>query len=299
VKLTTQLERAARAHDGLITLNEWIAAGNSRAAWFRQHPGLLISCGPGVARIAGSSRTPRQRIRAAVLSTSNTLASHRSAAYLWGIEVEGAAPVDLIAAGPRFGAQRDGIVIHRPTDLADLRPVARDGIPTTSLMRTLLDLGAVAPASVGPALEGLLIAGTITVPGVCRTLSRHRTRGRDGVRALERALESMPLGDKPPDSVLEPAMARLLDRAGIRGWVFHQWVGGIELDFGFASECVDVEVDGWASHSRRGQFERDRERDAELGAIGWLVLRFSWTQVTRRPSWVASRLAATLASRSA
>jgi hypothetical protein len=248
--------------------------------------------------MAGAPITPEQRIRSAVLASANTLASHRSAAYLWGVDIVGDEPVDLISTVRSSGPKLDSVVIHRPFDRADLRPVQRKSIPTTNPMRTLLDLGAVAPESVPGALEQLLIAGTVTVAGVTRTLFQHRKPGRAGVGPLRAAIEELPLGAKPPDSVLEPAMAALFERAAIVDWVFHERVGGIELDFGFPKQRVDVEVDGWATHSTRIQFERDRERDAELSALGWLVLRFTWKQVTRKPNWVTSRVAATLASRS-
>lgn len=116
--------------------------------------------------------------------------------------------------------------------------------------------------------------------------------------ALREAIEGLTLGSKPPDSVLETAMGKLLDRAGIGGWVFHHRVIGIELDFAFPAQRVDVEVDGWASHAKRAQFERDRERDAELAAVGWHVMRFTWRQVTRRPEWVVSRVRSVLSDRS-
>jgi very-short-patch-repair endonuclease len=297
MKITTKLDRAARAHDGLITLSEWIAAGNSRTAWFENNSGALVTSGPGVKRLAGAAKSPEHRIRAAVLATQNTVASHRSAAYLWGVDLVGDDPVDLISTTRNRGPKLAGVVIHRPTDCDHLRPVARRSIPTTNPTRTLIDLGAVAPPSVGPALEQLLIAGTINVGGVVRTLFHHRRSGRNGVRALREAVETLTLGSKPPDSVLEPAIAQLFERANIEGWIFHEWVGGTELDFGFPVQRVDVEVDGWGSHSTREQFERDRERDADLGALGWLVLRFTWRQVTQRPNWVARSVAATLALR--
>jgi Protein of unknown function (DUF559) len=298
MKFTDRLDRTARSHDGVVTMREWMAAGNSRASWFRHQGGVLVPYGPGVARFAGAPATTKQQIRAAVLGTKNTVASHRSAAYLWGVDIDGADPVDLIATTVRFGPRLRNTVIHRPSDLADLRPVVRAGIPATNPMRTLLDLGAVAPDMVDVALEQMLIAGLVTVPGLGRMLASHRQRGRRGVGPLDKALKTLLLSEKPPDSVLEPAMARVFARVGIDGWIFHHYVVGIELDFGFPAQHVDVEVDGWASHAKRRQFERDRERDAELGAVGWLVLRFTWTQVTRRPSWVASTVLATLVSRS-
>jgi very-short-patch-repair endonuclease len=45
-------------------------------------------------------------------------------------------------------------------------------------------------------------------------------------------------------------------------------------------------VDGYAYHRSPSAFEDDRERDVVLVLAGWQVLRFTWTQLTRRPAWV-------------
>lgn len=55
-----------------------------------------------------------------------------------------------------------------------------------------------------------------------------------------------------------------------------------------------VEVDGYAFHSSRAAFERDRVRDAELQAAGYRVLRVTWRQVTGEPEAVIARIAALL-----
>lgn len=56
-----------------------------------------------------------------------------------------------------------------------------------------------------------------------------------------------------------------------------------------------AELDGRAAHLTATAFERDRRRDAVLGAAGYGVERFSWTQVTRRPTDVLAVLRARLA----
>jgi very-short-patch-repair endonuclease len=296
VRINERLERMARAHHGVVTLDDWIKGGNSRASWYRNPGDGLVFLGPNVARLAGAKITPEQRIYAATRAAKGSVASHRSAAYLWKLDVVGDDPVDLVV-GQTSGLALTGVELHRPKDRADLRPIYWKGVPTTTAVRTLLDLGAVAPQAVAPGLEQLVIRRILTVAGIQRAIAEHREHGRHGVTVLDRAVRELTLGAKPPDSVLEPVMGRLFERRRIDGWVFHLVVGGMELDFGFPEHRVDVEVDGWSSHSTREQFERDRVRDAELGALGWLVLRFTWNQVTRRRAWVASRIAATLASR--
>ena len=111
-------------------------------------------------------------------------------------------------------------------------------------MRTLLDLGAVRPDLVASSLDALMVAGTITAAGVRRVLEEERRRGRPGVRVLERALDDLPDLGKPPDSVLELTMGRLLERAGLGEWSFHHRVGRYELDFAIPALCFGVEVDG-------------------------------------------------------
>jgi very-short-patch-repair endonuclease len=62
---------------------------------------------------------------------------------------------------------------------------------------------------------------------------------------------------------------------------------------------VLVEVDGWRAHAHRLAFERDRARDAELVALGYVVLRFTWRQLRDSPLLVAAQIAQALAHRTA
>ncbi len=115
--------------------------------------------------------------------------------------------------------------------------------------------------------------------------------------ALEAALDALPLGAKPPDSVLEPAMSALFRRWGIDGWVFHLVIGRFEVDFAFPSAMLVVEVDGWDPHRTRQAFEDDRARDARLVSLGWSVIRVTWRQVTQEPGKVARNVGAALRHR--
>jgi very-short-patch-repair endonuclease len=67
-------------------------------------------------------------------------------------------------------------------------------------------------------------------------------------------------------------------------------VEGVEVDFPWPRRRLIVEVDGYAYHRSPTAFETDRERDVHLTLAGWTVLRFTWTQVTTRPAWVAYAL---------
>ena len=54
-----------------------------------------------------------------------------------------------------------------------------------------------------------------------------------------------------------------------------------------------VEVDGWETRKTYGAFQRDTARQNALVVEGgWAVIRFTWTDVVRRPGYVAAQIAA-------
>jgi very-short-patch-repair endonuclease len=103
------------------------------------------------------------------------------------------------------------------------------------------------------------------------------------------------MNERPPDSVLEEAMTRLVMRFSLPQLVFHPRLVGYEVDFLVAGSCIVVECDGWATHGlMRSTFESDRVRDNDLAAAGYVV-RFTWRQICRQPASVARRLRAVIA----
>lgn len=284
-----------RTHHGLITRTVAEQLGVSEAAWYRAtgHGPLEITH-PGVARVAGSPITREQRILAGVWACGEgAMASHRSAAFLWGARRPDTDPVDVIVDRRSTSARIAGVVVHHPRDLAELRAVVRRGIPTTTPMRMLLDLGAVDSAGVPSALEEILRGRAVSHRGVAQFLDRHRGRGRHGTRALHRALDANMIDGRPIDSALEKRMARLVERYSLPDVEFHAVCAGYEVDFLVTGTTVVLECDGWSTHGAdREQFEFDRERGHDLAAAGFIVMRFTWTQITRNPARVANRIEA-------
>ena len=58
----------------------------------------------------------------------------------------------------------------------------------------------------------------------------------------------------------------------------------------FREARVVVEVDGWAAHSDREAFERDRQRQNVLVNAGYVVLRFTWRDLTEREPTVVAQI---------
>jgi hypothetical protein len=131
-----------------------------------------------------------QTVLAAALRTGG-VASHLSAAWLWGAPVPPVDPVDVTVTDRHRSRRVTGVRVHRPTDLLDLEPQEQDGVPVTTPERTLVDVGAVASAAiVAEVLERFVAAGLVTVGAVSAALDRHAGRGRSGVGALRTVLRA-------------------------------------------------------------------------------------------------------------
>jgi very-short-patch-repair endonuclease len=288
-------DRYASRHRGLLRFEE---SGLTRQQWNEAVArGDLELRHRNVARMYGARSTLEMRIEAAVLAGgSDALASHRSSAMLWGAERPSDDPIDVILPGRTRRARLSDVVVHRPRDMRQLRPVWRRGIAATDPLRTLVDLGAVDAAGVDVALLRFVVDGYVTPRGVRAALVRHSQHGRHGVVALRDALDRWSLDEKPADSDLEALMGEIIVTFDLPSVEFHARIGGYEVDFWIVGSNVIIECDGWSAHGAdHDQFEFDRIRDADLLAQGIISLRLTWRQMVRSPRAVAKRIHAALA----
>jgi very-short-patch-repair endonuclease len=284
----------ARAHHGIITFE---ASGLSKSAWYRAiEAGTILQIHPLVARLPGTPDTPEQRIAAGVHAIgAPALASHRSAARLWGVPRPDDDPVDVILTGNRRDLRLDGVVLHHPSDRGRLIPQKRYSIACTNILRTLLDLGAVDPHGVHTAVGHAMTTGLASLPAIDAAAAEHAKQGRAGTVSLRDAISDWSIDDKPADSVLESVMARLIHRYSLPPVEFHPLVQGREVDFRVIDTPVILECDGWTYHGLdRNNFERDHDRDVDLIAAGWIVVRFTYRAIVTRPTATANRIRAAI-----
>jgi hypothetical protein len=140
----------ALSHHGLVHRQAALEAGISSSAWYRSIAAQQVEqLYPNVVRLAGVPTTFAQRAMAAVWACGEgALASHRTSSALWGTARPEDDPIDVILPSRSMHSLPEGIVVHRPRDRYDLRPVYRQKVPTTNPMRMLVDLGAVDEAAV-------------------------------------------------------------------------------------------------------------------------------------------------------
>ena len=288
------IDARARQQYGLITRSQLASSGISEHVthdWIERQRLQVVH--PCVYRLAGVPETWHQRQLAAVLAAPDSAASHRAAAFLWGLLPE----IDLIELTTPYRRSPGlaGATVHRSLDLRDSGVVVRDGIATTTPLRTMVDLGAVLkPWLVADCLERGLTSRLFSLKAVDAERMRLAKRGRRGAGVIREVLDDRALGSTPADGLLEPRMAALLRDFGLPEAVFQYILGPYRLDFAYPELKVAIEVDGWEVHGTPKALRADLERQNALVAMGWTVLRFTWHDVIRRPAKVAAAIRAVL-----
>jgi hypothetical protein len=267
---------AAPQH-GVVSRQQLLATGvTRRQIAARLRAGRLHRMYAGAYAVGHRSRTPEAVWAAAVLACrEGATLSHRSAAALWRLARDGALPAVTTSRGLRT----PGIEHHRAT-LAQRDRTVHRGIPVTSVARTLADLAHVLDDDrLEQAVRDAQFAGRWEEDAIRDALTR-----RPSTRLAAY------LGDiAPMQTRLEHRFLRLCDRHRIPR-PLTQHGHRPRLDFVWPQHRVVVEVDGWEAHRTRVAFQRDRATTNALLLDGFLVLRFTWEDVNRRPELVATQV---------
>ncbi|MBI2170010.1 MAG: DUF559 domain-containing protein [Actinobacteria bacterium] len=282
----------ARHQHALITTGQLTELGISRAelrTLLRR--GALERVHARTYRVTGAPRTWEQQVMAACLSSGDdAVASHRSAAQLWGL-ASGLDVVEVVMPRARATELR-GVVTHRSSDLEPQDVTIRLGIPVTKPARTLVDLGAVSPRSVvDAAIDRALASRLTTLEGLWWMLVRVGRQGRSGAGILRRCLEWR-FG--VPDSVLEGLFMRIVRDYDLPVPVLQYMVrvGGRDrrIDGAYPDRRLGVELDGAEKRMSPESLRDDDRRQNDLVAAGFTFLRFTFEDLTQRQAEVARQV---------
>ena len=267
-----------------------------RAIERRLEAGRLHLLHPGVYAV-GHRVIPKEGwwMAAVLASGPGALLSHRSAAALWGLRGYSEGPVHVTV--PHKSTSSKQIRRHFSQVPKDER-AREEGIPVTSVHRTIFDLAAT--ASVDEVVSMIREAefrnrwDRLSLPDL---LERHS--GKRGSRKVRFALGR--LREEPPGrkrSKLEERFAPFLRRHHLPLPHFNYWI-----DLGAKQYCVDchwpgtnriVELDGWQAHGTRSAFREDRARDRALHVAGYSVTHITFNQLDDEPTQIAADLRALL-----
>ena len=177
------------------------------------------------------------------------------------ISADGAlAPVEItIPKGRNY--RNPKVLVHRSIDdpCVDARTI--EGIPVTSVRRTLVDLGAVvSPDRVEKCVERALFRGMTSAPALWAYLDETGRQGRRGVQSLRAVLE---LRGRlaPAESDLETEMIQLIRRAGLPAPLRQLDVvvasRRFRLDLAYPDLKIAIEIDGDEPHFGARRMDHD------------------------------------------
>ena len=300
-----EIGELAEKQRGVLTHGQARACGlSSNAIWHRVRSGRWEALGEGVYRLHGSPRTWEQRLIALTFAAGpSAAASHRSAAALLGIpgfERRGVAEVTT----PRPRRHRDlSARVHRWRPFTEHHLTVIDGIVTTRVGRTLVDLaGVLHPQRTARAVDSCLAAGLVTFGSLQGAFLDLAGRGRKGIGVMRAVLAERGPLYVAPASELEARFLDLVRAAGLPEPVRQldvgdgrRWIG--RVDFAYPDIGVLIELDGERHHSALLDRQADHERDAALLAGGWRAVdRYGWDDITTRPGAVLARVTGLLTS---
>ena len=223
---------------------------------------------------------------AAVLASYPSVASHLSAGWLWGLLRSRPGTVHLTSRSPRPGKRP--FVVHR-ADLATADRCIRDGIPVTSVARTILDLAIDSwPKTVARYIE---LADDLKVFDLreMRELL-DRSKGHRGAAKVRAALDAYRPERKFTRSGFERRFLELVREAELPEPAMNVFVAGHELDAYWEEARFGVELDTYATHGSRLSFEDDRVRDDDFLHAEIVTTRVTETRLDREPGAVVDSL---------
>lgn len=246
----------------------------------------------GVYAVGHRVLSQRGRWMAAVLVCGpGAVLSHRSAACLWGIRAGGRSQTHITSPSK---SRSQGVIRRHFSLLPEDEITEHDGIPVTTVPRTIFDFAATAPAhEVEAALrqsEYRRLHDRLSLPHLLERYPR-----RAGSKVVKECLARRSETSGRSRSWLEEVFLPFLDRHRLpRPQQLNAWieVGGrrFEVDCFWPQAKAIVELDGFAAHGTRTAFRDDRYRDRKLRRAGYGFIRLAPEQLDDEPTEVAADL---------
>jgi hypothetical protein len=281
-------------HDGALygrlNINHAAAMNFSSARTLRSMARRLTWDSPhrGVITLPGAPDTAEGRIAAALASVGPpALASHWTAAWLYGLVRTLPTTVHLLLPHDRRATTREKVQIHRTRVLHDSHAAEVSDLATTSGARTLGDL------------SGELNVGCLRA--WCIDLCQRGDASWDELDAVADVLGPVKgvkkfrsvIADgrsENPESILDYRLRKKLRGAlGLRpdrGSAQVAFQGRtLRIDIPWARYMVGIEADSLTYHGDRASLQRDISRHNLSRPSEWIVFRAGWAEVDDPAAW--------------
>ena len=301
--MTTSLPPAlaglAGRHNGVFTTAQALRAGVGRdeiGALVRHRQWTRIRRGAyALTQLWGPAAAEEQHVMhvqaVALALRAPTVVSHHSAAVLHGLRLH-EVPLNLVHVThplDRGSGRLERDVLHHEADLSELDVCVVRGISVTTPARTVIDAARVLPApSAVVMVDGVLASGASHAELLA---TYQRQLDWPGSRAAGRAVRQ---GDGRSDSVGETLGRLQFANVGMAPDALQHAVvtdaGVVRADYAWLAARLVGEFDGKIKYGRllrpgestQDVLVRERQRELAIERAGWLVVRFTWSDVHNR-----------------
>ncbi|MGH9177304.1 MAG: DUF559 domain-containing protein [Acidimicrobiales bacterium] len=291
IELDQLMRGLARRQHGLVGRDQLPHESNGRRATRRRIASPdWEEVSDRVLRLVGPPPTKPQLAMAAVLDAGRgAMASHRTAAAVWGLCGFNLRLVEVSRS--RDGSARPTELAHvyHPRFLPDHHVTVHDGIPVTTLARTAVDMAATEhPGRVEVTAHAAVRCG-MTWEVLGATAEEMGGRGVRGIGVIRKLIEDN-RGRPALESGLELRFLAILRAAGLpepRRQVNvggEDWVGRVDFVDDDARLVLEINSDRY--HGGVLERRRDDRRTAALVAAGYRVLPLSEDLIENSPDEV-------------
>jgi hypothetical protein len=269
-------EYAARQY-GVFSLRQTRQLGFTKAMIeTRRNSGAWIRLASSVYTLASAPPKWERQMAAALLSRPGSLVAGGSAAHVHDFP-RSRPGRPTIMVGEDGNARSPLAKVIRSRFFADIEMVRKLAFPTTNEPETIVTMArSTSPDHLERIVDEVLARGSSTADELWATIGARA--GTPGLPRLRRVVaERLPLAYQPPTS--EPDLPRTT-----RQMPFAFERVNATVDLYVPAWRLIVEADGRRWHSRKADQERDRLRDNEAVAHGYVVLRFTWEMLTKSPT---------------
>lgn len=287
------LRVGTRQHATIHRLQILAAGPSNKVIRRRTGEGELTPLFSDVFAVNLLERDPLTAAVAALLHfRGDAVLSHLIAGYIFRILEELPKEIDVTLLG-RSATPQTGVRVHRVISFPPADLTRRDGLPVTSIERTLIDLAAcLTPIELESALAIALRRRLTTRVRILAAIERAPNRA--GVSVLRSLLaRDETLADTR--SRYERKLLSMIRQAGLPAPDTNVMFEGYLADLLWRELRVVGEMDGFGVHGTRRQFEVDRARGARLTAANCRLVRVTRRHIDETPYQVVGWFAAAIA----
>jgi uncharacterized protein DUF559 len=232
---------------------------------------------------------------AVAVAGPNAVASHEDAALVHGLALLDRPPTGsysvTLPAGTALGRARRPAIRLRTSALPRRHVTIREGIPVTTVARTVIDI----------ARTTAFRAGVVTADSALYTRQTSVAQlsavmwDCDRWPGIKRARQVVAFSDPRAESAFE-SIARVAFRdGGLPPPMLQVWIGGTEhmigrVDFLWSDQWTIAEADGAAKYADPDRARKQIRRDTELRRAGYEVVHFTWRDLASDPAGVVQSI---------